>query len=160
MLVNSKEKLFLFSLGSLRAIILEFWVSSVSQIMSSFSTNKRQLLMCLYLSTTKWQLMRLHPVMNKWLLNSVCSLKIHHMLAFFGCFLLSTKHSRRFASPLTHTGLIESEVLPCLYHLVITERVEERQPLTPPPFCNSCLLLSSTDGQRLALPSPVTQRMY
>ena len=140
--------------------------------MSSFSTNKRQLLMCLHLSTSKWQLiiclhpltnkwpfiMRLYPVMNKRQLTSVCSLEIHHVLAFFVfCgFFLSTKHSHKFASPLMHTWLIESEVLPCPYHLVIIERKEKRRPLPPPPppFCNSFLLLLSLDGQKVALPSP------
>ena len=37
----------------------------------SFSTNKRQLLMCL------------HPSMSKWQLFSFCSLKIYHVLAFW-----------------------------------------------------------------------------
>ena len=83
--------------------------------------------MCLHHLTTKWQLIiRLHPVMNKLQLTSLRSLKIHHGLAFFGCFFHSTSHGRRFAFPLTHTWLIESEVLPCPYHLVIIERGEER----------------------------------
>ena len=149
MLVHSKDKLFPFSQSSRRGMTFGIWVSSISRIMSSFSTNKRQLLMCLHLSTskrqlimclhpltTKWQLiMHLHPVMNKrqlimclhhltttwqlimclhpltttWQLTSFRSLKIHHMLAFFGSFFLSTNHGQRFASPLTHTWLIESE---------------------------------------------------
>ena len=37
----------------------------------------------------------------------------------FGCFFLSTNHDRRFASPLTHTWLIGSGVLPYPCHLVI-----------------------------------------
>ena len=61
---------------------------------------------------------------------------------------------RRSASPLTHIWLIGSEILPCPYHLVIIERVKERRPLPPPPFCNSCLLLLSADGQKVALASP------
>ena len=101
------------------------------QIMSSFSTNKRQLLVCLHLSGT-WQLfMRLHSVMNEWQLSSFRSFKIHHVLALFGGFFLSTNHGRRFASlPLTHTWLIESEVLPCLSHLVMIEKVGERDSLS------------------------------
>ena len=35
------------------------------------------------------------------------------------------------ASPLTHTWLIECEVLPCLSHLVIIERVRESDSLSP-----------------------------
>ena len=94
--------------------------------MSSFSTNKRPLLVCLHLSTT-WQLfMCLHPVMNEWQLTYFCSLKIHHVLAFFGSFFLSTNHGCRFAPLLTHTWLIRSEVLPCPYLLVMIERVGER----------------------------------
>ena len=42
----------------------------------------------------------------------------------FGGFFLGTNHSRRLASPLTHTWLIESEFLPCLSHLVMIERGE------------------------------------
>ena len=63
-------------------------------------------------------------VMKKRQLTSVRSLKIHHVLAFFAGFFLCTKHNPKFASPLTHTWLIESEDLLCPYHLVIIERVE------------------------------------
>ena len=62
-----------------------------------------------------------------WFENSLC-------VDFFGGLFLSIKYGRGFASPLMHTWLIESEVLPCLSHLVIIS-------------CNSCLLLSSADGQ-------------
>ena len=157
MLVHSKEKFFFPSPCYLRGMTFGIWVSSVSQIMSSFSTNKRQLLMCLHISTgkrrltmclhpvmnkrqlimrlhpvmNKWQLiMRLHPVMNKWQLTSLCSLKIHHGLAFFGRFFLGTNHGRRFASPLTHTWQIVSDFLLCPYHVVIIDRGEERDGLS------------------------------
>ena len=117
--------------------------------------NNRQFIRCLHPLTTRWQLMMcLHPLTTKWQLTSLRNLKIHHVLAFFfffffGGFFLGTNHGRRFAFPLTHRWLIESEVLPCPYHLVMIERVEERQPLLLPLFCNSCLLLSSADGQRV-----------
>ena len=125
------------------------WVSFISQITCLHSpTKKQQLLMCL------------HPLTTKWRLTGLRSLKIHLVLAFFGSFFLSTHYSRRFASPLTHTWLIESEVLPCPYHIVMIERVEERRPLPLPLFCNSCLLLSSADGQRVAAPFPTTRWMY
>ena len=52
------------------------------------------------------------------------------MLIFFGGFFFSTKHSRRFASPQTHTWLTESEVLPCPYHLVMIGRGEEKDGLS------------------------------
>ena len=141
MLVHSKYKLFLFSQGSLHGIILESWFLSYPKL-------------CLHLLMTKWQLiMHLPPMMNKRQLTSFRSLKIHHVLAFFwGGLFLGTHHGWRFASLLTHTWLIESEVLSCPYHLVIIERVEENQPLLLPLFWNSCLLLSSADGQRVTAP--------
>ena len=111
-----------------------------------FSTNKRQLLVCLHPLTTTWLLiMRLHPVMNERQL-SFCSLKIHPMLIFLGGVFLGTNNGWRFASPLTHIWLIESEALPRLSHLVIIERMKERWPLPLPLFCNSCLLLSPADS--------------
>ena len=88
--------------------------------------NKWQLLMCLHPLTTKWQLIMSSPFDKK----SFCSLKIPHMLAFFGSFFLSTNHGRRFASPLSHTWLIQNEVFPCPYHLVMIERSEERDCLS------------------------------
>ena len=66
--------------------------------------------------------MRLNPVMNKRRLTSLSSFKIHHEFTFFGAFFLS--------SPLTHIWLIESKVLPYPYHLVMIERVEERDSLS------------------------------
>ena len=87
--------------------------------------NKRKRIMCPHPLTTNWQLyMHLHPVINERLLASFRSLKIHHVLAFFGGFFLSTNHGRRFASPLTHTWLIENEVLACPHHFVMIERGE------------------------------------
>ena len=72
MLVHSKEKFFFFtSVYSLHGMTFGIWVSYISQIMSLFSMNKRQLFMCLHLSTSKRQLiMCLHPLMNKWQLTS------------------------------------------------------------------------------------------
>ena len=89
-------------------------------------------------------------------LTSLCSLENHHVLAFFGCFFLSTNHGRGFASPLTHTWLIESEVLPYSYHLVMIERGEERDCLS---FHYSAYYYSQL-GQRVVSSSPITQRMY
>ena len=112
------------------------WVSFHIQITCLHTpTKKRQLIMCI------------HPLINKWQLINLRSLKIHKVLALGGCFFLSTTHGRRFASPPTHTRLIESEVLP--YHLIIIESVEQRRPPPLPLFCNSCLLLSFADGQRV-----------
>ena len=53
------------------------------------------------------------------------------------------------ASPLTYTWLVKSEVLPCLSHLVMIERVEERDGFS---YCQFCLLLSSSDSPRVPIP--------
>ena len=82
---------------------LSIWVSFISQITCLDSpTKKRQLIMCL------------HPLTTKWQLTSVCSLKIHHVLAFFCRFFLS----------INHIWLIESEVLQCPYKLVLKRGLE------------------------------------
>ena len=62
-----------------------------------------------------------HPLTTKWQVTSVRSLKIHHVcVGFFGGFILSTNHGRRFASPLTHT---------CPYHPVIKRGLERETAL-------------------------------
>ena len=94
-----------------------------------------------------------------WQLTYFRSLKNYYVLTF-GSFSLNTNRCSRSASQLTHTWLIGCEVFPWPYHLVIIEQVKKRQPLPPLPFCNSWLLLSSADGQRVALPSPITRKMY
>ena len=86
--------------------------------MSSFSTNKSQLLVCLHCSTI-WQLfMRPHPMMNERQLTSFCSLKIHHMLIFW--WTLPSYQSWSKACFRTDT-LIECEALPRPNHLVMIE---------------------------------------
>ena len=99
--------------------------------MSSFSTNKRQLLVCLHLSTTWQHCMRLYPVMNLRQLTYFRSLKNHHVLIFLAVSSSVPNMVKGSASPLTHTWLIESEVLPYLSHLVMTERVGVRDTLSP-----------------------------
>ena len=109
---------FFFSQRSLRGIILEFGFLSYPKLWSWFFNEQKQPLMHLHPLRNKWQLiMRLHPVMNDRQLTYFRSLKNYHALIFVGGFSLNTNHSHWFASPLTHTWLIESEVLPCLSHL-------------------------------------------
>ena len=116
----------------------------ISNYVLGFSTNKRQLLMRLHPLTTKWQhimcphslmttwplFMRLHPVVNERRLTQSNSLKNYHVLVF-DCFSLNTNRDRRSSSLPTHTWLIECEVPPCLSHLVMIERVGEREMASP-----------------------------
>ena len=129
--VSFKEEALSFLSGFSEQHYFGIWVSFISpNYVSSLSDEKTATLHVSPPLTTKWQLiMRLHPVMNKWQLTCLRSLKIHHVLALGGCFFHGTNHSRRFASPLTHTWLIEGEVLPCSYHHVIIERSKERDGL-------------------------------
>ena len=134
---------FFFSLCSLHGVILEFGLLQYLKLCSCFFNEQRQLLMCLHPLrnkrkhimcphplTTTWQLiMRLHSVMNERQLIYFCSLKNYHVLVFGG-FSLNTNCGRRSASPLTHTWLIESEVFPRLSHLVMLERVGEKDGLS------------------------------
>ena len=118
---------FFFSLWILCAAL--FWnlgFFHIPNYVLGFSTNKRQLLMRVRPLRNKQKfIMCPHPLTTTWQLNHFYSFKIHHMLAFFfSCFFLSTNHSHRFASPLTHTWLIEIEVFPCLSHHVMIERGE------------------------------------
>ena len=121
------------------------WIFSYPKLYSWFFDEQRQLLMRLHPLRNKRQLtMRLHPVMNEWQLTYFL---LFEVLFFFFCRLfLGT-------SPLTHTWLIESEVLPCPSCLVIIERVGVRDSLSHGQFsllqssADSCLLLSSADGQ-------------
>ena len=81
------------------------------------------------LTTTFQLIMRPHPVMNKRQQTYFHSLKNYYVLTF-GRFSLNTNCGRRCASPLIHTWLRESEVLPCLSYLVMIERVGERDGLS------------------------------
>ena len=127
-----QRRRFFFSLMVLCAAL--FWnlgFFHIPNYVLGFSTNKRQLLMRLHPLTTTWQLfMRLYPVMNDQQLTYFRSLKNYHVLVS-GDFSLNTNRGRRSASPLTHTWLIESNVLPCLSHLVMIERVKERETASP-----------------------------
>ena len=125
------QRISFFSLRSLRGIILELVFLSYPKLRSWFFNEQRQFLMRLHPLRNKWQLiMHLHPLMDERQLTSFRSFKIHHVLALFGGFFLSTNYGRWFASPLlTHTWLIENDVLPCLSHLVMIQRVGERDSL-------------------------------
>ena len=88
--------------------------------------------------TTTWQLfMRLHPVMNKLQLTYFRSLKNYHVLIFFAVSSSVPNMVEGPVSPLTHTWLIESEVLPSLSHLVMIKRVGERERETASTAANS-----------------------
>ena len=114
-------------LCSLRGIILEFGFLPYLKLCSWFFNEQRQLLM------------RLHPVMNERQLTYFRSLKNYNVLTY-GVF------SPQYQSlSLTRTWLIESQVLPCLSHLVMIEKVGEWYSLSHGHFC---LLLSPPDSQR------------
>ena len=72
------------------------------------------------------QITCLHSPANKSQLTSLRNLKIHYVFFCFlgGGFFLSANHGHRFASPLTHTWLIESGVLPCPSQLVLKRGLE------------------------------------
>ena len=92
-----------------------------------FSTNKGNSL-CIFIF---WQLLCVSPC-DEWMATNLFSVVWKFTTCwFFGGLFLGTKYGRGFASPLTHLWLIESEILPCLSHLVIIERVGERDSLSP-----------------------------
>ena len=144
---------------------LEFGLISYPKLCSCFFSEQKQLLMRLHPLRNTWQLfmrlqpvmnewqltMRLHPVMNERQLTYFHSLKNSPRVDFFGGLFLGTNHGRRFASPLTHTWLLESEALLRPYHLVMIERVGERETASL-----SIILLTTivADGQRVAHPHP------
>ena len=117
MLVHSKDKFFLFSQGSLRGIILEFGFLHIPNYVLGFSTNKGNSL-CVFIP---W------GINGNWLISVVWKFTT---CWFFGRALLGTKYGRVFASPVTHTWLIGSEVLPCLSQPVMIER-DEREIASP-----------------------------
>ena len=176
--VHSKEKFFLFSHGSLRGIILEFGFLSYLKLCSLLFNEQTQLLMRLHplrntrkyimcplpLTTTWLLIMRLHLVMNEWQLTYFRSLKNYHVLIFF--FFLAVSSSvpnmvEGSASPLTYIWLIESEVLPCLSHLVIIERGEGETASLSIILLTTIVrwfLLATIVGHRP--PSPTTRQKY
>ena len=102
-----RRSFFFSSLCSLRGMTLEFWVSSVSQIMSSVFTEPKSKCFCVF--NLRW-------------INGNCLVSVIWkitMFCLFGSFFLSTNHDRRFASPLTHVWVTGSGVLPCPSHLVL-----------------------------------------
>ena len=136
-------------------------VSFISQIMFLVFRQTKGNSLCVFIL---WPLsMRLHPMMNERQLTYIHSLK--NYFDFFGIFSLGPNHGRRFASPLTHTWLIGSEVISCLSHLVMIER-GEREMASPTSTILYFLLTTIVRCLLLAIivgswpPSPTIRQMY
>ena len=85
---------FFFSLRSLRGIILEFGFLSYRKLCSWFFNEQRQLLMRLLPLWNRWK--HIMCLTRLWMNGNSLhfhSLKIHHVLIFFGGLFLGTNHS-------------------------------------------------------------------
>ena len=101
--------------------------------------------------------MRPQPLMNEQQLNYFRGLKNYHVLIYLAVPSSVPNMVKGSASPLTHTWLIESEVLQCPYFLVMIEKMGERERrATPLPILLITIvrrfLLATMDGRQL--PSP------
>ena len=114
-------------------------VSSISEIMFLvFQRTKGNPLYVFILRRINSNSLR---VFTLWRINGNCLISVVWKFTtcwLFGCFFLNTNHGRRSASPLMHTWLIGSGVLPCPCHLVLN-REGWRKTTHPLPLL--CLLL-------------------
>ena len=154
--VHSKDKLFSFLCVLCTGLFWNLGFFRISNYVLGFSKNRGNFL-CVFIL---WQVhFNSLCVLTLWWINGNKLISIVWKITkcwLLAVFSLNTNRGRRSASPLIHTWLIESEVLPCLSYLVMIEGGRERPPLR----CQFCLLLLSSDSHRVTLPFITTRRMH